>query len=89
MTLWPGKTYGESMLKRHTPSRESVWAEWEREKRAAKRHAARGPRPARPQTPDNSEPWLKHPPQSISDLFYISDKVAEVVNECRAKLHKL
>jgi len=77
------------MLKRHTPSLESVWAEWEREKRAAKRLAARGPRPERPRTPDNSEPWLKYPPQSISDLFYISDKVAEVVAQCRARLHKL
>ena len=77
------------MLKRPTPSRESVWAGWECEKRAAKRRAARGPRPPRPQTPDNSEPWLKHPPRSISDLFSIPDKVAEVVNQCRAKLPKL
>lgn len=67
------------MLKRHTPSKESVWAEWEREKRAAKRRAARGPLPKRRQIPDNSEPWLKHPPQTIGDLFYISDKVAEQV----------
>jgi hypothetical protein len=69
------------MLKRHTPSLESVWDEWEREKRAAKRRAARPQRPDRPRTPDNSEPWLKHPPRSISDLFYISDKVAEVVEK--------
>jgi len=77
------------MLKRHTPSLESVWAEWEREKRTAKRRAERGSRPNARHTPSNSEPWLKHPPRSIRDLFFISDKVAEVVAECRAKLHKL
>lgn len=77
------------MFKRHKPSLETAWAEWEREKRAAKRRAARGPRPESPQTPNNSEPWLKHPPRTVADLFYISDKVAEVVAECRAKLHRL
>jgi len=66
------------MIKRHTPSLESVWAEWERQKRIAKRHLERPPCPDRPRIPDNSEPWLKHPPRTISDLFYISDRVAEV-----------
>lgn len=77
------------MLKRHTPSKESVWAEWEREKRAAKRRAARGPQYKPRPTPDNSEPWLKHPPRTIEDLFYISDRVAEEAAKWRAMLQKL
>lgn len=69
-------------LKRHTPSPESVWAEWERRKRHEKFLAGRpaSARPRRP-IPDNSTPWLPHPPRSIEDLIYISDRVAEVVKE--------
>lgn len=67
-------------MKRHTPSLESVWAEWERRRRHEKRLAER-PAPARPRprTPDNSEPWLPHPPRTLAEIFYISDRVAEVV----------
>jgi hypothetical protein len=67
-------------IKRHTPSLESVWAEWERAKRMQKWRAARKPRIGR-QIPDNSEPWLPHPPRTIADLYYISDRVAEEVEK--------
>lgn len=77
------------MLKRHTPSKESVWAEWKREKREAKRRAVRGPNYKHRPIPDNSEPWLKHPPRTIEDLFYISDRVAEEAAKWRGKLQKL
>jgi hypothetical protein len=76
-------------IKRHTPSLESVWAEWERAKRVAKRHAARPALATRPRIPDNSEPWLSHPPRTLADVYYISGRVAEVVTECRKKLRKL
>jgi hypothetical protein len=69
------------MIKRHTPSLETVWAEWERKKRLEKWRAAHPQRPDRPRIPDNSEPWLKHPPRAISDLFYVSDCVAEVAKK--------
>jgi hypothetical protein len=72
-------------MKRHTPSLETVWAEWERRKRYEKWRAARPQASERPRTPDNSEPWLKHPPRTLEDLVYISDRVAEVVEQWKPK----
>ena len=31
--------------------------------------------PERPPIPDNSEPWLPHPPRTLEDLLYISEQV--------------
>ena len=78
-------------LKRHTPSLESVWAEWERRKRHEKLLALRPASSKRPRLPipDNSEPWLPHPPRTLADLVYISDRVAEVAEKCRQNLRPL
>ncbi len=76
------------MLKRHTPSLETVWQQWESRKRARKWLASRPQRPDRKPTPPNSEPWLKEPPQSVSDLVHISDRVAEITQWVHQRLNK-
>jgi hypothetical protein len=75
-------------IKRHTPSMESVWAEWERAKRMEKWRAGRKPRIGR-RILDNSEPWLPHPPRTIADLVAISDCVARAEIECQQQLRRL
>lgn len=76
-------------MKRYTPSLERVWAEWHRRERSRKRRAERAARglPEHPPTPPNSTPWLPHPPQSLDDLWYISEQVR--LHTEKWKLHLL
>ena len=52
------------MFRVHSYSLQTVWAEWEREKRMAQRRIVRGARRDTQRIPNNSEPWLKHPSSS-------------------------
>ncbi len=52
-----------------------------RRKMTERRHAAR-PSDARVvKTPDNSEPWLPHPPRTLAECMWISDQVAKEVEK--------
>ncbi len=68
-------------MKRHTPSLESVWAEWYRRKRVRKMRAERAARrlPEPLPTPPNSTPWLPHEPRTIDDALQISNCVRESI----------
>ena len=43
----------------------------------------RGPRPAAPKTPDNSEPWIADP-KTVDDLWEIAQRVQERVEQFQA-----
>jgi hypothetical protein len=70
-------------MKRHTPSLESVWAEWYRRERLRKMRADRAARglPEYPPTPPNSTPWLEHEPRSLDDLLFISNSIRQRIVE--------
>jgi hypothetical protein len=70
-----------TQMQRHTPSLESVWAEWDRRERVRKLRADRAARglPEHPPTPPNSEPWLDHDPRTIEDALYISNCARESI----------
>ena len=52
-----------------------------RRKMTERRHAARPSDYKVVKTPDNSEPWLPHPPQSLAECMWISDQVSRRINE--------
>ena len=52
-----------------------------RRKMLERRHAARPPGAKVVKTPDNSEPWLPHPPRSLAECMWISDQVSRRVEE--------
>ena len=52
-----------------------------RRKMTERRHAARPSDAKVVKTPDNSEPWLPHPPQSLAECMWISDQVSRRIEE--------
>ena len=52
-----------------------------RRKMTERRHAARPSGAKVVKTPDNSEPWLPHPPQSLAECMWISDQVSRRIDE--------
>lgn len=46
-----------------------------RRKMQERRDAARDPLAKRTKIPDNSEPWLPHPPRSVAEAMWISDQI--------------
>jgi hypothetical protein len=74
-------------MKRYTPSRERVWAEWNRRQRVRKMKAVRAARglPESLPTPPNSTPWLRHPPRSLDDLRFISEQVRQSVEAWKSE----
>ena len=46
-----------------------------RRKMQERHDAARDPSAKRTRIPDNSEPWLPHPPQSLADCQWIAKQV--------------
>ncbi|HEX8297488.1 MAG TPA: hypothetical protein VF593_14375 [Chthoniobacteraceae bacterium] len=77
-------------MKRHTPSLESVWAEWYRHQRIRKiraDRAARGIPEPRP-TPPNSTPWLDRELQTLEDLRFVSNSVREHAEAWKSEFMK-
>ncbi len=74
-------------MKPYTPPLERVWAEWYRRERLRKMQAERAARglPEPLPTPPNSTAWLPHPPQSLDDLFYISDQIRQHVETWKSE----
>jgi len=52
-----------------------------RRKMLERRHAARPGSANEPKIPDNSEPWLPHPPRNVAECMWIADRVAEEVEK--------
>ncbi|MEQ1861741.1 MAG: hypothetical protein ABMA13_17625 [Chthoniobacteraceae bacterium] len=50
-------------------------------KMTERRHAARPSGAKVVKTPDNSEPWMPHPPQSLADCIWISEQASRRVEE--------
>ena len=46
-----------------------------RRKMQERRDAARDPSVKRTKIPDNSVPWLPHPPRSVAEAMWISDQI--------------
>ncbi len=50
-------------------------------KMTERRHAAHPNLATARKTPDNSEPWLPHPPRSLAECMWISDQVSKEVEK--------
>jgi hypothetical protein len=52
-----------------------------RRKMIERHHAAHPSLANAAKTPDNSEPWLPHPPRTVAECMWISDQVAKEVEK--------
>jgi hypothetical protein len=50
-----------------------------RRKMLERRHAARPGLANEPKIPDNSEPWLPHPPRTVDECAWVAMQVSEVI----------
>ncbi len=50
-------------------------------KMTERRHAAHPSLATARKIPDNSEPWLPHPPRTVAECMWISDQVAKAVEK--------
>ena len=66
--------------RRYSPPIERVKEEYSRMIARRLMMKKRGPRPAHPRTPDNSEPWNANP-RTVGDLWEIAQQVQAVVDQ--------
>lgn len=60
-----------------------------RRKMQQRRDAARDPNAKRTQIPDNSEPWLPHPPRSLADCAWVSAQIGDNIEQWKLTLPKI
>ena len=60
-----------------------------RRKMIERRHAARPSDAKVVKTPDNSEPWLPHPPRTVDECAWIAAQVGEVVETWKRTFPKI
>lgn len=60
-----------------------------RRKMQERRDAARDPSAKRVKIPDNSEPWLPHPPRSVTECAWISSQVGDNIEQWKLTLPKI
>ncbi len=60
-----------------------------RRKMTERRHAARPSDYKAVKTPDNSEPWLPHPPRTVDECAWIAAQVGDVVEAWQQTFPKI
>lgn len=75
----PGSRYSCLTMRQCRPTidqlKKRYSSDMARRKMQERRDAKRDPNAKRVQIPDNSEPWLTHPVQTLAEAMWISDQI--------------